>query len=236
MLWQWEWSCAVCHKGVGSNSILCNKCTLWVHRKYSGIWGRLRNDGEVQCAMCRGDQTKWGETGQDWHMLACMKPFKMKRKFPRCWKSSRMENNWHVIIVTIGLVIPVALFGDDQAPVLIAGWVGCAVRFWPTEDEEKATRGSGCIGGLAPIIMSSVFQVWTVESSNYHGALLFLKEKWYIKVREVYKWRCHNSYLIWIMAKKRTVFSSSTSANYLKNLWYIGGAGKLRVNRSTLFL
>ena len=27
-----EWPCGCCSKGVGSNSILCNKCKKWFHR------------------------------------------------------------------------------------------------------------------------------------------------------------------------------------------------------------
>lgn len=29
--------CAVCHTGVGSHSILCNGCKLWVYKKCSGL-------------------------------------------------------------------------------------------------------------------------------------------------------------------------------------------------------
>ena len=47
--------CAVCRTGVGSSSIQCNGCNLWVHKKCSGIRGRLRNDGDFECAVCRGE-------------------------------------------------------------------------------------------------------------------------------------------------------------------------------------
>ena len=30
-------SCAVCHTGVGNNSIYCNRCKLWVHKKCRGL-------------------------------------------------------------------------------------------------------------------------------------------------------------------------------------------------------
>ena len=36
--------CGVCRKGVGSNSILCCGCQLWIHEKYSGIKGKLTAD------------------------------------------------------------------------------------------------------------------------------------------------------------------------------------------------
>ena len=32
---------SVCRQGVGSNSIFCNGCSLWVHKKCSGISGRI---------------------------------------------------------------------------------------------------------------------------------------------------------------------------------------------------
>ena len=32
-----EYPCAVCHTGVGNNSIYCNGCKLWVHKKCSGL-------------------------------------------------------------------------------------------------------------------------------------------------------------------------------------------------------
>jgi len=32
-----RWSCGVCGRGVGNNSIQCTSCQKWVHRKCSGI-------------------------------------------------------------------------------------------------------------------------------------------------------------------------------------------------------
>ena len=46
--------CAVCRRGVGTNSIQCSKCSLWVHKKCSGIAGRLRPDPEYACPRCCG--------------------------------------------------------------------------------------------------------------------------------------------------------------------------------------
>ena len=36
-----SWPCGVCSKGVGSNSLQCNSCQKWVHKKYSGIKGSM---------------------------------------------------------------------------------------------------------------------------------------------------------------------------------------------------
>ena len=33
--------CGVCRKGVGSNSLQCNSCQKWVHKKCSGIKGSM---------------------------------------------------------------------------------------------------------------------------------------------------------------------------------------------------
>ena len=48
-----EFPCAVCHTGVGSNSIFCNGCTHWVHKKCSGL-KRLTKDPDYRCTRCRG--------------------------------------------------------------------------------------------------------------------------------------------------------------------------------------
>ena len=48
-----EFSCAVCRTGVGSNSIFCNGCKHWVHKKCSGL-KRLKNDPDYRCIRCQG--------------------------------------------------------------------------------------------------------------------------------------------------------------------------------------
>ena len=47
-----KFSCAVCSKGVGSNSVCCAKCKMWVHKKCSGVKGRLKMDSDYQCKTC----------------------------------------------------------------------------------------------------------------------------------------------------------------------------------------
>ena len=47
--------CAVCHNGVGTNSIKCNSCGLWVHKRCSGIRSRLKADPNFKCRVCTGD-------------------------------------------------------------------------------------------------------------------------------------------------------------------------------------
>ena len=49
-----KFPCAVCRKGVGANSILCSGCHLWVHKKCSGIHGRLSADPSFVCPRCQG--------------------------------------------------------------------------------------------------------------------------------------------------------------------------------------
>ena len=49
-----EYPCAVCHTGVGSNSIYCNGCKLWVHKKCSGL-RRLTPNPDYRCARCMGN-------------------------------------------------------------------------------------------------------------------------------------------------------------------------------------
>ena len=47
-----KWPCGVYKKGVGSNSIQCKKCTKWMHKKCSGIKGKLQPDPNFQCKTC----------------------------------------------------------------------------------------------------------------------------------------------------------------------------------------
>ena len=46
--------CGVCRSGVGKNSIFCPGCKYWVHKKCSGIHGRLVEDEDFQCNRCCG--------------------------------------------------------------------------------------------------------------------------------------------------------------------------------------
>ena len=48
-----EFPCAVCRTGVGSNSIFCNGCKHWVHKKCSGL-KRLKKDLDYRCTRCQG--------------------------------------------------------------------------------------------------------------------------------------------------------------------------------------
>ena len=45
-------SCGVCRKGVGSNSILCVECLGWVHKRCSGIKGKLKSNVDFRCRRC----------------------------------------------------------------------------------------------------------------------------------------------------------------------------------------
>ena len=46
-----EHPCTVCRTGVGKNSISCNGCKLWVHKKCSGL-RRLTPNPDYRCAWC----------------------------------------------------------------------------------------------------------------------------------------------------------------------------------------
>ena len=48
-----KFPCAVCRTGVGSNSIFCNGCKHWVHKKCSGL-KRLTKDPDYRCTWCQG--------------------------------------------------------------------------------------------------------------------------------------------------------------------------------------
>ena len=59
-----RWPSAVCRKGVGSNSILCKSCNFWVHKRCSGIRGRLQEVPDFKSAVCEG---KRGSTKIIWY-------------------------------------------------------------------------------------------------------------------------------------------------------------------------
>ena len=52
-----EFPCAVCRTGVGSNSIFCNGCKHWVHKKCSGL-KRMKMDPDYRCTRCQGHRRK----------------------------------------------------------------------------------------------------------------------------------------------------------------------------------
>ena len=50
-----KYPCGVCLTDVGrTNAILCDGCERWVHKKCSGIKGRLLPESEFTCARCLG--------------------------------------------------------------------------------------------------------------------------------------------------------------------------------------
>ena len=49
-----KYPCAVCCTGIGNNSIYCNGCKLWVHKKCSGLQ-RLTPNPDYRCAQCMGN-------------------------------------------------------------------------------------------------------------------------------------------------------------------------------------
>src|SRR5579863_5536190 len=47
-----KWPCGVCRKGVCRNSVLCAVCKKWVHKKCSGVKGRLTDGIKLICPVC----------------------------------------------------------------------------------------------------------------------------------------------------------------------------------------
>ena len=48
--------CGVCRKGVGDNSIFCVECRRWVHKRSSGISGKLKSNVDFHCRRCLEDE------------------------------------------------------------------------------------------------------------------------------------------------------------------------------------
>jgi hypothetical protein len=47
-----KYPCGVCKKGVGSNSIRCTDCKAWIHKRCSGVLGRLLDGSDYRCKRC----------------------------------------------------------------------------------------------------------------------------------------------------------------------------------------
>ena len=47
-----KWPCSICLKGIGSNSIFCQSCNHWIHKRCSKIKGRLKEDPSFKCNAC----------------------------------------------------------------------------------------------------------------------------------------------------------------------------------------
>ena len=52
-----EHPCGVCRNGVGNNSNLSVKCVRWVHKRYSGISGRLKRNVDFHCGRFFGEKS-----------------------------------------------------------------------------------------------------------------------------------------------------------------------------------
>ena len=50
-----KFPCSICRSGVGSNSIFWAGCNLWVHKKCSGLRGRLLDDPNYRCMRFSGE-------------------------------------------------------------------------------------------------------------------------------------------------------------------------------------
>ena len=47
-----KYPCGMCRQGVGDNSIKCVACNKWIHKKCSGISGRLGYVANFRCRRC----------------------------------------------------------------------------------------------------------------------------------------------------------------------------------------
>ena len=47
-----KYTCSVCGKGVGRNSVQCTKCQHWVHKRCFGVHGSLTQEKDFTCKKC----------------------------------------------------------------------------------------------------------------------------------------------------------------------------------------
>ena len=50
-----KWPYGVCSKGVGVNSVLCQTCNPWIHKRCSGVKGTLEKESMFRCKKCKGE-------------------------------------------------------------------------------------------------------------------------------------------------------------------------------------
>ena len=60
-----KYPCGVCRQGVARNCIQCNRCKGWVHKRCSGIKGKLKPDSSFQCTTCVSKQSMVDENEID---------------------------------------------------------------------------------------------------------------------------------------------------------------------------
>ena len=51
-----KFSCAAWRKGLGCTSILCQFFRCWLHKKCSGIRGKLKEDSKFKCQTCESQE------------------------------------------------------------------------------------------------------------------------------------------------------------------------------------
>src|SRR3989442_2685527 len=57
-----KYPCGICRRGVGRNSArLCTSCKKWIHRRCSGMVGRLAKVGDFKCRNCSEGGAKEGK-------------------------------------------------------------------------------------------------------------------------------------------------------------------------------
>ena len=65
-----KYSCSVCRKGVGSNSINCDVCLHWAQKKCNGVIGRLKPNPDYCYSKCKGTaRTINGRPYNDWSFV-----------------------------------------------------------------------------------------------------------------------------------------------------------------------
>ena len=53
-----KYPCGICRSGVRDNAIQCTSCKKWIHKKCSGVVGRLKKGGDFKCRNCSEGEVK----------------------------------------------------------------------------------------------------------------------------------------------------------------------------------
>ena len=93
-----QYPCAVCHTGVGNNSIYCNGCKLWVHKKCGGLQ-RLTPNPDYRSARCMGNARPFDSRSQS---EVQVRPVKLEGVASFCYLGDMLSagGGWEITVTT----------------------------------------------------------------------------------------------------------------------------------------
>ena len=152
-----EYPCAVCRTGVGNNSIYCNGCKLWVHKKCSGLQ-RLMPNHDYRCTRCMGNARPIDGRPQNEVQVG---PDKLEVVASFCYLGDMLSAGGGCEIAVTTLVKTARKKFRELLPVLTSRHLS------------YKTRGhvySSCMRSALSCAASVAGSSWSVAKFHWHGA------------------------------------------------------------------